>query len=111
MSNAQAAASAAHDYLAIIRMGVGSCFGRSPNKEEAIDNAVRSLKDWSHLFKVADVEVTINVVDVQGYGTVDWGDYPDHWLHGKNEATGADEPIRRDVEKVKRRTPKWKTRR
>lgn len=110
MSNAQAVAAESHDYLAIIRMGVGSAHGRSPDKEKAIAYCIQELKHWGHLFDVADKEVTINVVDVIGYGDCDWGDYPDHWLHGTNEATGKDEAIRRDVEKVKRRTPKWKKR-
>lgn len=98
------------DYLAIIPIGGGSSWGRSSDKEEAIANAIRSFKDWDCYFKVANIEVTVNVVDVTGYGECHWGSYPDGYLHGTNEATGEREAIKRPFEHVKRTTPKWKRR-
>src|SRR5262249_8792241 len=90
------------DFLAVISMGGGSSWGRSPDREIAIENAITALKDWNDVFDLAQKEVTINVVDVQGYGKCHWGAYPDGWLHGTNEATGEDEAIDRPVEHVKR---------
>jgi len=94
------------DYLAIILIGGGSSWGRSPDKETAISNAIKSLKDWNSLFDVSDIEVTINVTDVQGYSQCSWGGHHDGWIHGTNQATGEDEAIKRPVEVVKRQTPK-----
>lgn len=102
---------AATDWLAVILIGGGSSFGRDPDKERAIDIAIRNYRDWDHLFIVSDRDVTLNVVDVIGYGNLSWGAYPDGWLRGISEATGKDEKITRPVEQVIRRTPKWKTRR
>jgi hypothetical protein len=94
-----------HDYLAIIYIGGGSSWGRAPVKETAIKNAITALRDWRSLFKVADVEVTVNVVDVTGYGQVTWSH---HGFDGVNEKTGKDEHFDPPVELVKRTTPKWR---
>lgn len=100
---------AAHDYLAFILIGAGSSYGRSPRKEEAIKTAIQSLGDWRHLFKVDDVDVTINVVDVNGYDTVLWGPdgifgVPEGQPHTKHERVVA------PIEKVTRHTPKRRKR-
>lgn len=100
-----------HDYLAIILIGGGSSWGRSPDKEDAISNAIAALKDWDDFFDVSGVEVNINVIDVIGYSDCSWGGYPGGWMHGKNEATGMDEAIKRPIEKIKRMTPRWKRKR
>jgi hypothetical protein len=99
------------DYLAVILIGAGSSYGRSPDKEEAIRMALRSVSDWRGMFNVDGVEFGINVVDVSGYSSCSWGAYPKNWLWGVNEATGVDEPIMRDVEVIKRTTPARKKRR
>jgi|KBSMisStaDraftv2_1062788.scaffolds.fasta_scaffold00048_58 hypothetical protein len=96
-----------HDYLAVILIGGGSSWGRSPDKEEAIRRAIANYRDWDVYYKVANTEVIINVTDVQGYSTVAWND---RGMHGKNEATGKDETIDRPIERVTRTTPKWQRR-
>jgi hypothetical protein len=98
------------DYLAIIPIGGGSSWGRSPDKEEAIKNAVNAFRDWGVYYDVSGIEVTINVIDVQGYGECSWGGHPGGHIHGANETTGSDEAIKRPIEHVKRITPKWKRR-
>jgi hypothetical protein len=95
------------DYLAIIPIGGGSSWGRSPDKDKAITNAIKSLHDWTAYYKLANTEVTVNVIDVQGYGDCHWGG---GGIHGKNEATGKDESINRPIEHFRRRTPNWKRR-
>lgn len=100
----------AHDYLAVILIGGGSSWGRSPDKETAIKNAIASLRDWEVYFDVSNYEATVNVIDVRGYSKCSWGGYPGGWMHGTNEATGDDEAIKRPVEVVKRMTPKWRRR-
>jgi hypothetical protein len=98
------------DYLAIIPIGGGSSWGRDPDKETAINHAIRNFKDWEVYYDVSNIEVTINVIDVQGYDECAWGGYPGGYIHGTNEATGEDEAIKRPIEHVKRTTPKWKHR-
>ena len=98
----------ASDFIAVILIGGGSSWGRSPDKEEAIKNAIAALRDWEVYFAVSDIEITLNVVDVKGYSTCHWGGgYPGGWMRGTNETTGEDEAIKRPVEIVKRQTPKW----
>ena len=101
---------AKHDYLAIIPIGGGSSWGRAPDKEAAIKNAIANYRDWEVYFVVANTEVTVNVIDVNGYSTCDWGGHPGGHIHGKNEVTGEYEAIKRPIEHVKRITPKWKRR-
>jgi hypothetical protein len=97
-----------HDYLAIIPIGTGSSWGRASSKETAIANALRSLKDWDVYFDVSEIEVTVNVIDVQGYSTVTWDS---RGGHGLNETTGENETINRPIEYVQRSTPKLKRKR
>lgn len=94
------------DYLAVILIGSGSSWGRSPDKEDAIKRALRAYRDWDSLFDIYDKDVLINVVNVAGYSDCRWGGYPGGWMYGKNEATGADEPIKRKIEHVTRRMEK-----
>jgi len=93
------------DYLAIIPIGGGSSWGRAADKEVAIQNAIKSLKDWDSLFEVANIDITINVVDVDGYNDCDW--MSPFGLRGTNVKTGHHERIERPVEYVNRQTPKW----
>ena len=97
------------DYLPIILIGGGSSHGRGPDKEKAIDNAIRFLRDWESMFDVADIEVPVNVYNVTGYDRVVWGA---DGMHGIPEGSGSDEfePIKRMPEVVTRRTPKWRKR-
>jgi hypothetical protein len=99
-----------HDYLAVILIGGGSSWGRSPDKEEAIRGAIRNYRDWDSIYKVSDTDVVVNIIDVKGYDQCSWGAYPGGWLRGKNEATGETENIDRQIESVKRHTPKWRRR-
>jgi len=99
------------DYIAIITIGGGSSWGRAPVKEVAIEQAIKSLRDWETLFEVANVEVPINVVDVEGYNHCSWGSYSGGWLRGTNEATGEEEIIARPIEVIRRTTPNWRKRR
>lgn len=92
------------DYLAIIPIGGGSSWGRAPDREKAIEHAIKSLRDWEVYFDVSEIDVTINVIDVQGYGKCVWDS---RGIHGTNEATGEDEAIKRQIEHVVRITPKW----
>ena len=96
-----------HDYLAIIPIGAGSTFGRGRDKEKAIRTALAHLRDWDSLYNTSEIQVTINVVDIHGYGDCDWGF---DGLQGVNEATGKYEPIQRPVEHIKRVTPKLRRR-
>jgi hypothetical protein len=95
------------DYLAIIPIGTGNSWGRAPDKETAIENAIRSLRDWEVYYDLSEIDVTVNVIDVQGYSDCSWDN---RGLHGTNEATGKDEAIKRPIEYALRITPKWKRR-
>ena len=99
-----------HDYIAIIPIGGGSSWGRSPDKETAIKNAITAYRDWQVYYEVSGTEVIVNVIDVQGYGSCSWGGYPGGYVHGRNVETGIDEAIKRPIEHVTRMTPKWKRR-
>jgi len=110
MTRTQEFADTPNDYLAIIPIGGGSSWGRSPDKETAIKNAIAALKDWQGCFDVSSIGITVNVINVQGYGECVWGGYPGGYVHGTNEATGAMEAIKRPIEHVKQITPKWKRR-
>ena len=93
------------DYVAIVTIGAGSSHGRAPTPDEAVKRCLVYLRDWEHLFKVDDITVPVNVVEVTGYGDLHWGAYPDGWLHGINEATGKDEVITRPIEVIKTYVP------
>lgn len=95
------------DYLAIIPIGGGSSWGRAPIKEDAIERAIRQLRDWESLFQVAGIEVTVNVIDVQGYDHVVWGA---DGIHGNKGDDTKFERIDRPFEAVKRMTPQWRKR-
>jgi len=99
------------DYLAVVLIGGGSSWGRAPDKEAAIQRAMKALKDWTIYFDLSNTEVEINVIDVAGYSDCNWGGNPGGWLHGTNIKTGQDEAIKRPIEIVKRRTPRWRIKR
>lgn len=90
------------DYIAFILVGAGSAWGRSSDKEEAINNALKQLRGWDKYFEVYDVDVHINVIEVSGYDDVIWDDFG---IHGKRTDASDYEKIDRPVEKVIRRTP------
>ena len=96
------------DYLAIILIGAGSSHGRGPTKEEAIKRCLVYLRDWEHLYKVDDVTVTINVIDVTGYDKIVWGVTG---IVGVVEATGEEETIDRPFEPVEVYVPARRKRR
>ena len=48
------------DYLAIITLPYGNCWGRNPDKEKAIKDAIRQLKGWGSYLKVADIDINID---------------------------------------------------
>lgn len=62
------------DYLAVILVGVGSCWGRSPDKEAAVKNALRIYKkDAGSMFKIRKGDkVVVNVVEVSPHDEVSW---------------------------------------
>src|SRR4051812_36227912 len=92
------------DYLAIIYIGGGSSHGRSSDKEKAITNALKHLRNWRSLFQVSDIDVEVNVVDVEGYSDVSWGV---DGLQGLDQtAPNKWEKIDRPFEHLTRRTPR-----
>jgi hypothetical protein len=86
------------DYLAVILVGVGSCWGRSPNKEMAIKNCLRAYKqDAGSIFKIAKGdEVIVNVIDVAPHDEVSW-DNRGIWV--------GDQKLERKIEQVHRSVP------
>jgi len=106
----QAKTDTLHDYLAIIPIGCGSSWGRSSDKEDAIKRAIAALRDWTVYYDLSNIEVTINVVSVQGYKDVDSAGGREWSLWGVNETNNVYEPIKRKFEHVKRITPKYKSR-
>ena len=87
-----------HDYLAVILVGVGSCWGRSPNKETAIKTALRVYKqDAGSVYKIRKGdEVIVNVIDVAPHNEV-------HWTN-RGVFVG-DERLDRQIEQVHRSVP------
>lgn len=65
---------AKHDYLAVVFIGAGSSYGRSGNKEVAIETCLRALKDWSVYYKIEGETFKVCVLDVHGWETVAWDD-------------------------------------
>lgn len=96
-----------HDYLAIVLIGGGSSWGRSPDKEKAIENCIRSLRDWDRFYKVSDVDVEINVIDVIGYDEVSWSS---NRFHAKKEGSDQWEQVDFPIERIVRHTPKYRRR-
>lgn len=87
------------DYLAIITLPYGNCWGRNPDKEKAIKDAIRQLKGWGSYLKVADIDINIDVMDVHGHKEVYWDNFG-FMADGKKFT-----PV---MELVTRRTPKWR---
>ena len=73
-----------HDYIAIILIGCGSCWGRDKDKETAIKTAVRVYKrDAGSIFKIKKGDqVKINIIDVYPHDEVRWDDLG-IWLDGQ----------------------------
>jgi hypothetical protein len=91
------------DYLAWVNIGTGCSWSRYPTKSGAIEVAVNLLRDWAKLYDVWDKEVTVNVIEVTGFGDLVW----DHeGVHGVPEDSkdGKYITIDRTIERVKRRT-------
>lgn len=85
------------DYLAFVLIGGGSSWGRSPNKEIAIDNCMRSLRDWETYFKIEGQTMKVNVMDVDGYDTVVW---EGRGVFGKNPGDEKMTKLERDIEVI-----------
>jgi hypothetical protein len=70
------------DFLAVTLIGAGSSWGRSPDKETAIQNCVEHLiEDWSALYLLQGMAKTVTVYNVEGHDEV-WWDARD--VYGKN---------------------------
>jgi hypothetical protein len=82
------------DYLAVIMVGVGSCWGRSPDRSAAIKNAIRAYKqDAGSIFKISKGdEIIVNVVDVAPHNEV-WWDSRGIWV--------GEERLDRKIEQVR----------
>lgn len=87
------------DYLAVAFIGVGSSYGRAPEKEKAIENCMRALRDWNTYYKIEGHEFTLNVLDVDGWDTVYWG-HDGFW--GKNPGDAKGTKLDIPIEHVKR---------
>jgi hypothetical protein len=87
------------DYLAIIYIGGGSSWGRGSDKDSAVKNAVKSLRDWKTLYKVSNVMVTVNVFETEGHDDIAWDDLG-FWADGKK--------FKPTIETVKCLTPNWR---
>ncbi|MFN9112557.1 MAG: hypothetical protein ACK5XN_21025 [Bacteroidota bacterium] len=108
MSNAQAVAVDEHDYLAVVFIGAGSSYGRSPDKETAIDNCMRALRDWNSIYKLEGHTFTVNVLDVQGWDQVAWGH---NGFFGKNPGDAKATKLDLPVEWIEKVYPEKKRRR
>jgi hypothetical protein len=77
---------------------VGSCWGRSPDKEKAIKNCLHAYKqDAGTIFKIAKGdEVVVNVVDVSPHNQV-WWDNRGVWV--------GEEKLDRKIEQINRSVP------
>lgn len=70
------------DFLAVTMIGAGSSWGRSPDKETAIQNCVEYLiEDWSSLYRLEGMEKTVTVFSVEGHDRVWWDE---RGIHGDN---------------------------
>jgi hypothetical protein len=85
------------DYLAVIWMGLWSCWGRDPSKEKAIKMALSYYKrEGGSVFKIKKGdEVTVNVVDIAPHDEV-WWDGRGFWV-GEEKLDRKIEPITRTV--------------
>lgn len=85
------------DYIAVILIGCGSSHGRSTDRDKAIAGCHAYLSDWKDLFAVKGHAFTAIVLDVFGYGEVQWSH---RGFRGVNEKTGEWEDITREPEYV-----------
>jgi hypothetical protein len=96
-----------HDYLAVVFIGAGSSYGRSGNKEVAIENCMRALKDWGVYYKLEGHKFTVNVMDVNGWDTVAWDD---RGFWGKNPGDAKATKLELSIEQIERVYPEKKKR-
>ena len=108
MSNAQAVAADEHDYLAVVFIGAGSSYGRSPDREKAIELCMRSLRDWGSYYVLEGHTFTLNVLDVKGWDSVIWSH---SGFSGKNPGDEKYTKLDLPIEAVERVYPEKKKRR
>jgi len=74
------------DYLAIVRIGGGSSYGRGETIDEAVRLCKMAVRDWDHLFGVYEVPIKAAIYDTTGIDAV-------HWDEGSTFATDTGEQI------------------
>lgn len=63
------------DYLAIIRIGGGSSYGRDASIFDAVESAIRiCLLDWSRYYELEGRTLSVQVLDVSGRTDLGWDD-------------------------------------
>lgn len=63
------------DYLAIIRIGGGSTYGRDASIFDAVEGAARILVlDCHRYYQLPNMHIGVTVYDVTGHGEISWGD-------------------------------------
>lgn len=98
------------DYIAFILIGAGSTWGRSPDKEEAITEALNQLRGWDQYFDVYDVDTRVNIIDATGFDEVIWDDDGFYGVP-KGGHTENYQKIDCPVERITRRSPAKKKKR
>ena len=64
------------DYLAIIRIGGGSSYGRAASIFDAVESAIRiCILDWSRYYELEDSAIKVQVFDVTGRDELTWDDH------------------------------------
>jgi hypothetical protein len=75
------------DYIAIVRIGGGSSYGRGATVDEALARCTRAVRDWDRLFAVYEVPIKAAIYDTTGIDAV-------HWDEGGTFATDTGEQIK-----------------
>jgi hypothetical protein len=75
------------DYIAIVRIGGGSSYGRGETIEQAVNRCKHAVRDWDHLFAVYEVPIKAAIYDTTGIDAV-------HWDEGSTFATDTGEQIK-----------------
>lgn len=64
------------DYLAIIRIGSGSSYGRDASIFDAVEHAIRiCILDWSRYYVLENSGIKVQVFDVTGRDELEWDDH------------------------------------
>jgi hypothetical protein len=65
------------DYLAVIFIGAGSCWGRDKNRDTAVKAAIRVYRsDVGSIYKIRKGDkIVVNVLDVAPHDEVRWTDH------------------------------------